>query len=524
MQMPPEPPDERERLQALRQAHLLDTSPEQVFDDLTHVAALVCATPVALVSLVDARRQWFKSRVGLDTTETPRQVAFCAYAICGPDVLVVEDTHRDDRFRDNPLVTDAPGVRFYAGAPILTQDARAVGTVCVIDHVPRSLAPLQRSALEFLARQAAALIDLRRYAVSAERAKAELQDFLDGAFDLIQAVGPDGRIRYVNRSWVATLGYSEQEASSLDLFDIVAPESQAHCRSLFAAVLEGRAARDVRAVLLRKDGARIHVAGSTTTAIEDGAVLHTRSVFRDVTAHVEAERARDKFITKATAELRTPLAAIAGALDALESALGAPLSGATLELVELARAQTRRLARVLGDIDLLHCSPSRLAPSLQRTAVSLDAVAADALSRTAAAARARSTTVALEVAKRLEVDGDRERLGETLAHLVSNAVRNSPHGSTVLVTIDASAPATARVTVRDEGFGISTEDQPLIAHLFCGAPPRHRPTPSRAGLGLAVSHAIVAAHGGRTGFESDLGRGSSFWFELPLASLTQPTA
>ena len=156
------PRNEPERLEALQRYEVLDTGPEQKFDDLTRLASHICQTPIALISLVDAERQWFKSRVGLTTSQTPRSVSFCGHAILEEDVMVVPDTAADPRFADNPMVTGEPNVRFYAGAPLLTPGGHALGTLCVIDRVPHALTPGQLDALRALARQVVAQLELRR--------------------------------------------------------------------------------------------------------------------------------------------------------------------------------------------------------------------------------------------------------------------------------------------------------------------------------------------------------------------------
>lgn len=155
--------DEAARLAALRQYRILDTDPEQAFDDLTFLASHISGAPIALLTLVDQNRQWFKSRVGLQSTETARNVSFCAHAIEDPHrVMVVPDATADPRFTDNPLVVDDPRIRFYAGAPLVTPQGHALGTLCVIDHVPRTLNPRQLQALDALRRQAEAQLELRR--------------------------------------------------------------------------------------------------------------------------------------------------------------------------------------------------------------------------------------------------------------------------------------------------------------------------------------------------------------------------
>ena len=155
------PDDEEARLSALRRYGVLDTPAEAAFDELAELASQICETPIALVSLVDAERQWFKARVGLDATETHRDLAFCSHAILEEGVFEVPDAHNDERFADNPLVTDAPHIRFYAGVPLITADGHRLGTLCVIDRTVRRLTPLQTQTLLVLGRQVITQLELR---------------------------------------------------------------------------------------------------------------------------------------------------------------------------------------------------------------------------------------------------------------------------------------------------------------------------------------------------------------------------
>ena len=147
---------------ALQEYRILDTAAEQAYDDIVALAAYLCDVPIALITLVDESRQWFKSRLGLNEKETPRDVAFCAHAILQTEPLIVRDALKDRRFSDNALVTGSPHIRLYAGFPLVNPDGFALGTLCVIDRKPRRLSAEQKTAMQALARQVMALLELRR--------------------------------------------------------------------------------------------------------------------------------------------------------------------------------------------------------------------------------------------------------------------------------------------------------------------------------------------------------------------------
>ena len=160
------PDNEQERLQALHEYRILGTKPEQSYNDLTTIASEVCNTPISLLSLVDQNRQWFKAKVGVEASETPRDWSFCAHAIQSTDPLIVEDALNDERFSDNPLVSGDPNIRFYAGFPLQNNEFHRIGTLCVIDREPKTLTKTQINVMEALARQAVAFLELRKRSIT----------------------------------------------------------------------------------------------------------------------------------------------------------------------------------------------------------------------------------------------------------------------------------------------------------------------------------------------------------------------
>ena len=167
-----EPLNERERVAALHQCNILDTDAEQGFDDITQLAAYICQTPIAIVSLIDKERQWSKSRVGIEDKQMPRNLSFCSHAILEDQVFIVHDTFNDFRFAEHPAVVNPPHIRFYTGVPLKTSEGYILGTLCVADYQPRELTPTQITFLKNLARQVEYLIDTRRSLLAASRLTA----------------------------------------------------------------------------------------------------------------------------------------------------------------------------------------------------------------------------------------------------------------------------------------------------------------------------------------------------------------
>ena len=311
----PLPDNETERLMALRRSGLLDTDPEEGFDDITLLAAQICGVPIAAVSLVDEHRQWFKSIVGLDVRETPRDMAFCAHTILTHELLVVPDAEQDARFADNPLVTGDPHIRFYAGMPLTTPEGHPLGSLCVIDRIPGVLTSEQQAALRALARQAGAQIALKRQVAAQEHliteraaAQSALREFAEQLHTTVEAMhegltfqDADGVIQVCNPAAERILGLTADQMmgrSSLDPrwrairedgSDFPGEEHPAT-----VALHTGEAQRDVLLGIYQPEGELVWVSVNASPLFHEGetqpyAVVVT---FSDVTERKQAEDAR----------------------------------------------------------------------------------------------------------------------------------------------------------------------------------------------------------------------------------------
>jgi PAS domain S-box-containing protein len=319
---PPIPANEEARLAALRAYEVLDTPAEAAFDALTTLAAHIARVPIALVSLIDVDRQWFKSRYGLDAPETPRDVSFCGHVVASDAPLVVRDAFADDRFADNPLVTGGPRVRFYAGVPLRTADGFVLGTLCAIDHEPRELTPEQHAMLGLLARQVVDQLELRRQTLLLAARQADLEAALRSASDVASRLAsilasanygiiettPDGTIRVFNAAAERMLGYAACEVVGRTTPVTIHLEAEIAARAeelsaelgfpvepgfeTFVAKARRGGADEHEWTCVRKDGSRFPVALSVTTRRDAfGEVVGFLGIASDITERKRIESA-----------------------------------------------------------------------------------------------------------------------------------------------------------------------------------------------------------------------------------------
>ncbi len=424
--LPPVPEDERERVASLHGYDILDTDPEESFDRLARLAATLIGTPIALVSLVDETRQWFKARYGLEAPQTPREIAFCAHTILGTDIMEVEDALLDARFADNPLVTGAPDIRFYAGAPLLTPSGHRLGTLCVIDRQPRHLCDRDRQVLRDLAQTAMQLIELR------------------------------------------------------------------HAGLLAVAELAAR--RRAEAELTRQE------AESRQAREQAEAALAARSLFLATMTH----------------ELRTPLTAVIGFSGLMAGEVMGPLGDpAYKEFVENIRSSGQHLLDLVNDmLDIARVEAGKL--ELCAAPFDSQSLVTQVVRLVRGLAFERKVTIELLPEGDWQlVQVDARAIKQVLLNLLSNAVKFTPAGGVVQISAHRRGRRLV-LTVRDNGDGIASADLARLGQPYeqaGDADSRSKGT----GLGLVLSHELVRCHGGQLCLESELGRGTTASFDLPLA-------
>ncbi|MEW7847893.1 ATP-binding protein [Massilia aurea] len=504
----PLPPDEERRLQVLLDLNLLDTPPSESFDRITRLATHLFKVPIALVSLIDAERQWHLSKVGIEIPEAPRSISFCAHAILQDDVMVVRDASEDPRFADNPMVRGDSPIRFYAGSPIAAGDGARIGTLCIVDSVPHEFSELQRSMLRDLAGMVTNEIAAQSLRAACERERKgtrALRSLLEHLPDGVLLMDDAGQILSCNPA-------AEQ------MFGAACPELASHS----STTLIGMAPH----VVSRHEGNARRVDGSSFAAeisvvemtLDDH--VHLVATVRDV-ASLRAERERVRaanqrrhdYFRTASHELRTPMASILGFSELL---LKREFDAATgRELIDIIHRQATRLIGLVNQmLDLARIDAggaAQLHPSL------LDLADVMAKVKGAIADDVQAGRIALRVAPDLtQVTADPMRVQQALGNIVSNALAYSAQDSAVDVSIELQerdGQAGAAVRVRDEGVGMTPEQKKRVYDAFWRA--SALPDVPGNGLGMTIVREIVTAHGGAIEIVSAPGDGTEVALWLP---------
>ncbi|WP_232298973.1 sensor histidine kinase [Granulicella tundricola] len=523
----PIPAHESERLKTLRAYGVLDTLPEQSYEDITKLAAFICETPISLISLVDSDRQWFKSERGLGAHQTPRSQSFCANTLVDAQTLIVTDARTDPRFKDNPLVLGDPNIRFYAGAPIVAPGGLVMGTVCVIDTEPRELSADQIEALEALARQVMVLFEHRTSIArveealgsskEAQRHQGELAAIVSSSDDAILSKDLNGIITSWNVGASRIFGYSSQEMVGESILKLIPDELHSDETLIIGKVRNGERVEHFETERLTKDGRRIEVA-LTVSPVRDafGNVIGASKVLRDISARkliekslLQAEKiaAAGRMASTIAHEVNNPLEAVTNLLYLLR-----PLIVDTAGLAYLATAESE-IARISN------IAKQTLGFYHEHTAVSSVSVS-DLVQHAVAVYEPRCTLNGIVIEKSLRSTQMLFlRQGETM-QIVSNLIANSmyamPSGGTLGVSTEDinGEDSGVLITIRDTGVGIAAQHIPKVFDAFFTTR-----SAIGTGIGLFVAKQFVEGHGGRIELQSndDLQKhGTAVRIYLPL--------
>lgn len=520
----PVPPDEPGRLAALRRLNILDTLPQHAFDSLTALAAGICGTPIALISLVDSDRQWFKSRLGTGLTQTPRSEAFCAHAILAPtEVLVVNNASEDARFENFSMVRSGELV-FYAGAPIVTSGGAALGTVCVLDSHPRELDEVQLDMLRHLADVAMHLIEHEH----SRREQSEqmvgqivkgqqiIRDVLNEGADMAAFIDRDHTYRFVNPAFQRYWTLEPQAIMGMQVHDLIDRTSY---RALFKPSINQALAGHESHFDLEVDfpgmGTRFlevtHIPARDAVGVH-GVVERTR----DITLRKQGERALDgavqelqakrlanrKYVYSVSHDLKEPVNAITNA--ALLLIEGASLRADPLELrcLHIVQKAGARLSRVLEDLRLyseVDTSDIRMKPQLARS------IYAGAITEIGAELEAVRAEVDLQVEGFIRVDAPLLSLAirSILENLLNQAQRRRlPAGGLLVVIRSHEELFTHRVDILTRLCGAApTGDSPRAPVSDRTAQKRAMNDVRELGLGLSIASHIINLHQGELQIE-----------------------
>jgi PAS domain S-box-containing protein len=521
---------ESERVRALRRYDLVDADPDESLRDCVAVAAQICGTPTAMISLVDEERQWALGAIGTTVTEAPRETSFCSHAILQPNILEVPDALEDARFADNPFVLGSPHIRFYAGAPLVTPDGHTLGTLCVMDGVPRSLSAHQRNALRSLARQVTEHLELRLIATTLQD-QAEL---LWLARDAIIVRDDAGKVLSWNRGAHELYGWSAAEAVGATLHELLRTQIEGPPENL-DQVLFAQGAWEGELRQVTKLGRKI-VVRSRSVLKQDrrGVSRAILEINTDITAenrHAEErerllrvlrdqnerlrdlDRVKDEFVASVSHEVRTPVASLRAYCEYLSDGDAGTLNHEQQQCLDVIH---RNAERVLGLVnDLLFLSGNDAGTMrLDLSTVDLAAVAAEIIEGFEPIARESQIAVRLHRSGLTVTTADRARLAEVVDNLLSNALKFTPPHGAVSVHVTGAGDSLV-VRVEDTGSGVPAGEERQIFERFYRASNARKAAVPGSGLGLAVSKVIVEAHGGTIGVQGTPGSGATFWFELP---------
>lgn len=537
-------PTESERLSSLKKLNVLDTLPEKDFDDLTFLASQICDVPIALVSLVDETRQWFKSKVGLNVEETSRDISFCAHTILDDELMIVSDSRTDNRFHDNPLVTGDPKVIFYAGAPLFSPEGFAIGTLCVIDNKPRTLNENQKAALKALSRQISRLLDMRVQIVEQklisekleqtrtllESSRAHLKRILDAVPVMIGHWDKNLNNLVANENYSEYFGMAPEQIKGRSIRELLGEEIFKLNYPFMKKALEGEAQAFER-IMPIPDGSQRHVLAYYLPDTQNGEVVGFFAIVTDITKIKNLESDRQDMAAKMVEsaklsslgemaggiahEINTPLAIIMAKASMLleEYAQGQFDATTAIKQIEKIKLTTDRIAKIIKGLRLFSRNSEADVPEAIQISSVIEATL-DLCQEKLAQAEIKFVKV---INHDCSISGKLPELSQVIMNLMSNAIDAVSELTTKWIHLEVTqSDGRCLITLTDSGSGISAEIQEKMMNPFFTTKEIGKGT----GLGLSISSGIIKSHGGKIWYDSE-SPNTKFVVELPLLAATK---
>ena len=577
------PDNDQERVEALKRYKILDTPPEDAFDNVASLATQIFKVPISLVSLVDAEQVYFKANVGMGKVRTMgRGVSLCSLAVMQEGVTVFENAKNEPCLLANPNVAGGFGLNFYAGAPITTFDGFRIGTLCIIDKTSRVFDENSRKIMESLARIVMDEIELRLAAIEEIAKQQDLNEETKAVNEELRSTNEE---LFTTKQEIETLN----EVLAANIEEIVAANEELKQiqNRLFVSNIELQESEELKNMAIEQAELGVwHIDASTREFIAskrlkeffgyfdheimeyDAAINHIREDFRDkvaneveqaiqtgkayeieypivtyrdkqqrwlratgklnpatngrnsylsgtimdVTERKEDDQRKNDFISMVSHELKTPLASMIGYIQMLNSRAAKSEDDFAVGILDKANKQSKKMnALINGFLDMKRVETGKI--PINKEIFDMAELLIE--SEEESMATMSSHTVVFAPVERTMVEADRDKIGQVITNLISNSVKYSPAGSTISVAC-VNIDNMARVSVKDQGMGISQVNQSQLFDRFYRVESEEKGNVSGFGIGLYICDEIIRRHHGKIWVESELGKGSTFHFTIPI--------
>ena len=579
MKPAPIPENEKERLLSLHKLGLLDTKPEERFDRITRTATETFNVPISTLTIVDEKREWFKSVCGLDQKEGDRAISFCGHALLANEVFVIPDATKDKRFSDNPMVIGKPYIRFYAGVPIMNADGERIGVFCIKDIKSRKFSKDNEEMLKNLAVWAELEINSRNLSLALreerkirselkvqtqesenakiaarnvledldiEKSKVEMSRAKEKAIllsvgDGIIATDGKGNITLINKVAEKLLDIKSKKVIGKFFSEVLLLEDEKGAPILLdkrpiSMALAAGTTTGLSCYYVRKDKTKFPAAITVTPVMLENKIIGAVEIFRDITEHKKAQEiliksihrkkeitrlkeldmAKTQFLSITSHELRTPMTPIKSQIEMLSDGFFGKLTKKQKQSLEMISRNVENLDKLLADIlDISRVQTGKLRFELSKVQIA-DCIKYS-IENIKASADKKNISIAAKIEKLPELTLDNGRIMQVLTNLINNAVKFTPAKGKITVEAEKQKN-NVLVKVKDTGIGIAGKDMKKLFEPFFQAESSDRRKYGGTGLGLTICKNIIEQHGGKIWVKSRLGKGSIFYFSLPLKS------